>query len=118
MPRYVILEHDWPTRHWDFLLEDGEVLKAWRLLAEPAAGATLAAEASFDHRLLYLDYEGPVSGGRGTVVRWDRGTFAWVERAADQMIVNLFGDRLTGRCTLVRRDGDAWAFQLAADERR
>ena len=24
MPRFVILEHDWPTRHWDFFLESGD----------------------------------------------------------------------------------------------
>ena len=65
VPRFVILEHDHPTLHWDFLLEDGEVLRAWRLLAEPGPGAAVAAEPNFDHRRLYLDYEGPVSGGRG-----------------------------------------------------
>ena len=35
MPRFVILAHDWPTPHFDLLLEAGAVLKAWRLLAEP-----------------------------------------------------------------------------------
>lgn len=101
MPRYVILEHDWPVRHWDLLLEDGDVLKAWRLVAEPASGATVAAETNFDHRLIYLDYEGPVTGGRGTVMRWDRGTFEWVERRSDRVVVNLTGDRLSGRVEMV-----------------
>src|SRR6476619_1195636 len=77
MPRFVILEHDWPTRHWDFLLEAGPELKAWRLLAEPRYETDIPAEPNADHRLLYLDYEGPVSGGRGTVTRWDAGTFEW-----------------------------------------
>jgi len=65
MPRFVILEHDWPRRHWDLLLEDGPVLRAWRLLAEPNAGFVVPAETNADHRLVYLDYEGPVSGDRG-----------------------------------------------------
>jgi hypothetical protein len=69
MPRFVILEHDHPELHWDFMLEAGAVLRTWRLAAPPALGQVVAAAASFDHRLLYLDYEGPVSGGRGTVRR-------------------------------------------------
>ena len=77
MPRFVILEHDWPARHWDLLLEAGAVLRAWRLLAEPGPAAAVPAEPNADHRPAYLDYEGPVSGGRGTVSRWDAGTFTW-----------------------------------------
>ena len=73
MPRFVILAHDWPTPHFDLLLEAGAVLKAWRLLAEPVG--PVPAEPNFDHRLLYLEYEGPVAGNRGTVRRWDGGTF-------------------------------------------
>lgn len=75
MPRYVILEHDWPMRHWDLLLEAGAVLRAWRLLEEPRTGAAIAAEANADHRLMYLEYEGKLSGNRGTVRRWDAGTY-------------------------------------------
>jgi DNA polymerase Ligase (LigD) len=76
MPRYVILEHDHPTRHWDFLLEAGSVLRSWRLAELPSPGKPVAAEPSFDHRIIYLDYEGPVSGGRGSVTRWDTGTYS------------------------------------------
>src|SRR5215213_6090693 len=97
MPRFVILEHDWPATHWDFLLEAGSVLRAWRLLAEPAAGRTVPAEPNADHRPLYLDYEGPVSGGRGTVTRWDVGTFEWVEDGPGRVVVELRGAKLTGR---------------------
>src|SRR4051794_8490712 len=55
MPRFVILEHDHPVLHWDFMLEVGDVLRTWRLAAPPAAGMTVPAEPSFDHRKLYLD---------------------------------------------------------------
>ena len=95
MPRFVVLEHDWPTRHWDFLLEAGDVLRAWRLLAEPGAG-TVLAEPNADHRLLYLDFEGPLSGGRGRVWRWDAGTFDWVADEPDRVVVHLRGAKLAG----------------------
>jgi DNA polymerase Ligase (LigD) len=105
MPRFVILAHDWPTLHWDLLLEDGDVLLSWRLLAEPKASATIPVERIADHRKLYLDYEGPVSGDRGTVTRWDAGTFEWIEK---EIAARLKGFRITGTihftdgvCTIV-----------------
>ena len=73
MPRYVILRHDWPEPHFDLLLEAGPVLKAWRLPAEPTPGEWVPAEPNADHRRLYLDYDGPVSGGRGEVSRYAAG---------------------------------------------
>ena len=96
MPRFVILEHDWPARHWDLLLEAGAVLRAWRLLAEPGAGVAVPAQPNADHRLLYLDYEGPVSGDRGTVSRWDAGTFDWVADEPDRVTVEFAGVKLSG----------------------
>ena len=96
MPRFVILEHDWPARHWDLFLEAGPVLRAWRLLAEPGPGVAVPAEANAEHRLLYLDHEGPVSGGRGSVSRWDAGTFDWVADGAEGVVVELAGAKLTG----------------------
>ncbi|HXD85379.1 MAG TPA: DNA polymerase ligase N-terminal domain-containing protein [Urbifossiella sp.] len=97
MPRYVILEHDWPMRHWDLLLEAGESLRAWRLLEEPRTGGPIPAEANLPHRLFYLDYEGPIPGDRGQVQRWDSGTFIWVENEPERAIFDLEGNRLTGR---------------------
>src|SRR5947209_8228766 len=76
MPRFVILEHDHPTLHWDLMLETGPVLKTWRLGKPPElAGERIEMMPIGDHRLFYLDYEGHVSGGRGTVRRWDRGEY-------------------------------------------
>ncbi|MCZ2343654.1 MAG: hypothetical protein LC104_17950 [Bacteroidales bacterium] len=75
MPRFVILEHDWPERHWDLLLEVDTILKAWRLREEPQCGRRIPAEPNHDHRRLYLDYEGPISGDRGSVTRWDTGEY-------------------------------------------
>lgn len=100
MPRYVILEHDWPVPHWDVLLEAGAVLRAWRVAVEPRCGAALPAERNFDHRLMYLEYEGPISGNRGSVTRWDVGTFDWVEDGGDRVVVEVCGDRLQGRLEL------------------
>ena len=102
MSRFAILEHDWPARHWDFLLESGDVLRAWRLLAMPEVRKAIPAEANFDHRKIYLDFEGPLSGDRGRVVRWDAGTFEWIVNEPDRVVVNLVGGKLSGRFELAR----------------
>jgi len=108
MPRFAILSHDQPTPHWDLFLEAGPVLRAWRLLAPLAAGMPVPAEPAADHRLVYLDYEGPVSGGRGAVTRVDAGAFAWEADTPDHLTVRLTGHRFTGRLVL-QRAGAAWS---------
>lgn len=113
--RFVVLWHDWPTPHWDFLVEREGELAAWRLLAEPRAGEAIPAELNTPHRLFYLDYEGPVSGGRGSVSRWDAGTCEWVSEDPDGAEIELCGEKLVGRAVLQwMRRGGAWAFRLTA----
>ena len=110
MPRYVILEHDHPELHWDFMLEAGEVLRTWRLSAYPEVGRMVAAEPAFDHRLIYLDYEGPVSGNRGIVRRWDHGTFVWLTDDPGSITVGVDGRRLRGMIQLQRQETGNWTL--------
>ena len=110
MPRFVILAHDWPAPHWDLLLEADGVLKAWRLLADPASGDA-PAEPNTDHRLLYLDYEGPVSGNRGTVARWDVGSFDGDVCGAGGWRVRWRGAKLAGWAEM-RPTPDGWRFRV------
>lgn len=81
--RWALLRHDFPWLHWDFLLArpNAPAATTWRLLRTPCVNEPIAALALPDHRLLYLDYEGPVSGGRGSVQRLDGGE--WQEMATD-----------------------------------
>src|SRR5215212_5676736 len=111
MPRFAVLAHDHPAPHWDLFLEAGRVLRAWRLPAPLAAGAEVPAEPGADHRLQYLDYEGPVSGGRGTVHRVDAGTFEWELDQPDQVVVRLAGSRFAGLLTL-RPSAAGWSARL------
>ena len=63
---------------------------------------TILAEDSFDHRLIYLDYEGPISGARGIVKRFDWGTFNWLEQKDNLVAVQLSGQKITGKVKLVQ----------------
>jgi hypothetical protein len=112
MPRFVILRHDMPAgasrpTHWDLLLERDGVLRAWALADEPSPGVETSALALADHRLIYLDYEGPISGERGSVVRFDRGEYQTIEERDDLLVVELAGDKLAGRVRLMKDPNDA-----------
>lgn len=98
--RFCILLHDHPYWHWDFLLEQGEHALCWRLLRQPCCDEPIAAEQLPPHRLLYLDYEGPVSHDRGTVQRIASGTF--------QVIA-------TQPVFVIQLTGLSWAHRAALD---
>jgi hypothetical protein len=115
VPRFVLLEHDHPHRHWDFLLEAGPALHTWRLAAPPQAGEAIVAERLADHRLLYLDYEGPVSGGRGVVVRREGGIFSWLVREPGRVQVRLEGQWLRGVLDLHEGEGGGWHGRFETD---
>jgi hypothetical protein len=113
MPRFVVLTHDHPFPHWDLMLEAEGKLRTWRLLQVPNGVGVVEAEPLVEHRLDYLDYEGPVSGGRGSVARWDRGEFRIISEEANRLEVQLSGERLSGRFELVAQQGKKrWSFQL------
>ena len=116
MSRFVILTHDHPFLHWDFMLEDGNILRTWRLDSEPDNGMGVSAEPLPEHRRQYLDYEGPVGGDRGTVRRWDYGTFEIVSDSPTRLEVELHGQRLKGRVVLEAAEAAAhWALRLGED---
>jgi hypothetical protein len=116
MPRFVILEHNHPLLHWDLMLEAGVVLRTWRLAAPLRCGKVIAATAVFDHRLHYLDYEGPISGGRGRVVRREHGTFTGQAQSQSPVVVHLQGEHLHGVLHLQQIEGDIWRARMEESE--
>jgi hypothetical protein len=112
MPRFVILDHDHPFPHWDFMLEADGGLRTWRLTAEPAPGRQIPAEPLGVHRLAYLEYEGPVSGGRGRVARWDAGTYRLEVDEPRAIRVVLAGGRLSGRVDLTGSPDGSWVWRI------
>lgn len=68
------------------------------------AGVGIAAKQLQDHRLAYLDYEGPVSGDRGCVQRVDRGLWLPLEQTPSRWTFRLNGSLLIGRFELKAED--------------
>jgi hypothetical protein len=116
MPRFVLLEHNWNGVHWDFMLEAGEVLRTWAIDAPIVSGRDLPARALGDHRMIYLDYEGPIAGDRGHVRRIDAGTFRALVWLKDHVRVEVSGSQLVGAVDLrgmgpVSGAYESWVFR-------
>ena len=117
---FALLEHHEPANrpptegapegagavHWDLVVEvpGQERLATWRLSENPIGmGAAIAAERIADHRRIYLEYEGPLSGGRGWVRRVDGGD-AQLCISGDiegQVLLELHGHLLRGKFRLI-----------------
>ncbi|MEN6457618.1 MAG: DNA polymerase ligase N-terminal domain-containing protein [Thermoguttaceae bacterium] len=114
--RYVILRHETAQGvHFDFMLEAEGALKTWSFAETPRQGVAVECHSLPDHRLAYLDYEGPISGGRGSVTCWDRGVYTVERRNEAEWNVTLAGDRLRGIATFIRSASDErrWRFLLS-----
>ena len=120
MLRYVILHHQLPAdaaraTHWDLMLEADDVLRTWALPCEPEDQFDCVAEQLADHRRDYLDYEGPVSRGRGEVARWDEGEYQIERDSGQELVVRLAGRRLRGTLRLTRgapRDDGSYSWRV------
>ena len=102
MPRFVLLEHRFDGVHRDFMLETDGVLKTWAIDGAIVPDQTIPARQLADHRLVYLDYEGPISGNRGEVRREDRGSYEIIAWEDDRVVVRVSGDQLSGEVSLWR----------------
>ncbi len=110
--RFVLLEHDYPALHWDFLLEQTDAAATWRLYEFPWPGRSVRSERIADHRLLYLVYEGPVSGNRGSVRRIASGYYRGELSGGEGGSVILLNSRFASRAVLSDRDGQAARWRL------
>jgi DNA polymerase Ligase (LigD) len=86
MPRFVLLYHAMPAdasraSHWDLMLEENGSLLTWACPELPTESAICHVEQLPNHRLDYLEYEGPVSNQRGTVTRVWAGEYTTITDA-------------------------------------
>ncbi len=120
----VILEHTTRTgRHYDWLLADptnpaGPLWTA-RTMVSPLHWMQAKCwdlEPIQPHRRAYLDYQGPISGGRGRVIQVDRGWFIsrmWTEH---RMVIDLHLSQAQGEICIQRLASSAWRANLSSSE--
>jgi hypothetical protein len=115
--RFVIQQHDRQGEgtHWDLMLEQGRVLKTFRLNRPP--GNLLKGPASAtpiaDHPLRFLTYQGPVNKGQGSVRIVDQGTYSTLAQSDQLWDMEWTGTMLTGRFRLCRDPQDRWELARA-----
>lgn len=109
---FLVQKHAASRLHWDLRLEWDGVLLSWAVTRGPSAAPTAKrlAVRTEDHPLDYASFEGviPKPGyGAGTVMLWDRGTWAPlgdVEQGLREGKLKfvLSGERMRGAWALVR----------------
>ncbi len=130
--RFVVLRHDWPKPHRDLIVESRAVagadrLPTWALYCEVPESRTVLSDRPISgrvvplepHRREYLDYEGPVSGGRGKVVRECHGLVIGLdmggEGGAIEFELELIGPDgrvISGEFRIERKPGDPAVRQI------
>ncbi|MFQ5411427.1 MAG: DNA polymerase ligase N-terminal domain-containing protein [Phycisphaerae bacterium] len=101
--RFVVLHHLEATGdHYDLMIENGDRLATWKMIHPPERMDTKSPDTRRiqDHRPVYLDYEGPISGDRGQVTRHDSGGCVVHERGEARWVLTFDGRRLKGGCIL------------------
>jgi hypothetical protein len=140
MRRFVLLYHDCPPQHerashWDLMLEADGVLRTWALGELPncwkachartretqadcpplADSDCVSAEQLGDHRLAYLETEGPLGGCRGRVTRIDGGAYHGEAEAEGCWDAAIDGERCGGRITLRRSGPETRQWSLSVE---
>ncbi|WP_274423977.1 DNA ligase D [Chelativorans sp. YIM 93263] len=109
---FVIQKHAARRLHYDLRLEMDGALKSWAVTKGPSLvpGEKRLAVHVEDHPLEYGDFEGTIPKGEyggGSVIVWDRGTWAAIEAPEKgyqkgHLTFELHGEKLSGRWHLVR----------------
>src|SRR6186713_695121 len=131
--RFIVQKHDAARLHWDFRLEADGVLKSWAVTKGPSPDPEIKrlAVRTEDHPLAYAEFEGIIPAGEyggGTVMLWDKGTWApvegksWKDIDKGHLHFTLEGERMKGEWLLIRLRGkpgekrENWLLRKLADE--
>ncbi|MEO8202651.1 MAG: DNA ligase D [Betaproteobacteria bacterium] len=121
---YLIQKHAASHLHYDFRLELNGVLLSWAVPKGPSldpADKRLAMHVE-DHPLEYGQFEGTIPKGQyggGTVMLWDRGTWAPVgdpkaSMRKGHLKFDLEGEKLQGRWALIRTHSSKYGSKAEA----
>jgi hypothetical protein len=92
--------------HFDLMLEKNGLLTTFELFQLPIPGERFPVRRLPEHRIDYLDYEGPVSGNRGHVSQWTAGHYLTAVESDSKWILELHSPRLSARIVLLRPTSD------------
>ena len=114
--RFIVQKHEATRLHWDLRLEADGVLKSWAVTKGPSPDPEIKrlAVRTEDHPMAYAEFEGIIPAGEyggGTVMLWDKGTWApvpgksWKDIDKGHLHFTLEGERMNGEWLLIRLRG-------------
>ena len=118
MNRFVILSHSVPpahparSDHWDLMFEVDGALRTWAVADYPWMHDAIIAAAQLPlHRLVYLEFEGALSGNRGSVRQCEQGLYELIESGERTWRARLAGRHLQGVvCLTCQLPGPEWSL--------
>lgn len=131
---FMVQKHDASRLHYDFRIELDGVLKSWAVPKGPSLDPDdkRLAVRTEDHPLSYATFEGVIPKGEyggGTVMLWDRGTWAvppgkeaHKELEEGGLHLILHGERMKGEWILIRlkpregERGENWILRKLDDQ--
>ncbi|MDR1960439.1 MAG: hypothetical protein LBQ54_15615 [Planctomycetaceae bacterium] len=122
--RFTLSRHETNDgSHWDLFLEalfsldaldkQNEKLWTWQItdieavlqvLARQKQNFLVTAVRAADHRNIYLDYEGTISGNRGAVTIFATGSYGVAENLRRQFSIETESRQLSGRWSFLLND--------------
>ncbi len=118
MAGFVIQQHSCEQLvHWDLMLETEGLLATWRVPIEPSGWGIepIVCRHIFNHRLIYLTYQGELTDNRGHVRIEDAGTFQTEEHLENYWRSMLKGHKLLGTLELRQLKGDQWQLTFTGE---
>ncbi len=114
--------------HWDLMLanafaseldeKNSVKLATWKFDVPPVTRnfrPFLIGKRIFNHRKVYLEYEGIISNNRGRCEIFDRGTYTLVDVRDNLLKIHISGQQLKGLFVLEKFSGqetDCWKMTL------
>lgn len=94
------------------MFEVHDALATWSVELLPGTDSVAATRLT-DHRLDYLDYEGPISRGRGVVSQEDSGPFQLISLTAERALFHLEGNRWSGIADFILESELRWRLSFS-----
>ncbi len=108
--KFVIHYHFTDVNHFDFMLEKEDALLTWRIaddiFEDFRKGITVEALKINNHRKEYLQFQGPINCGRGSVKLIDSGSY----EMTDEGSFFLSGKKIYGKVNITNKDNSGKIF--------
>ena len=114
--RFVLHHHITEPDHHDLMVEHGDILLTWRIASEEIANLEkhqpVQGERIQDHHKKFLEYEGPLSPGKGRVEKIDTGTCKITSLQENSIDISINGTLLKGQLLINRNHDDTVSIHL------